>query len=111
MAIQPYTLDESQPNSKVITWGALGASDEGEPLLTQNNSDKTIQLVGTFGDDVTMKGSNDGINYFTMHDFTGVLLVFAEAGGTLIAEHPKYIKPVAGAGITSVVVSINVQRF
>ena len=79
-------------------------------VLEENNHDKTVKVFGTFGDTLTIQGSNDGTNWATLSDSTGVPLEFTAAGIKLIAECPRYIRPSAGASITSVTVIIQATR-
>ena len=95
-------------------WETLTNGDVGGPLDTNQGSvsfaDKTIHVVGTFGSNgtVVIEGSNDGTNWLTLNDPTGVALSFTATGLKTILENPKEIRPnvTAGDGTTDLDVYI-----
>lgn len=93
--------------TQTATWAALGASTNGDPYEYGKFADKTVQMTGTFGGTVTLKGSNDNSNWFTLTDADGIAIALTAAGGKLIRENPRYIRPESGSGVTSVVVTIH----
>lgn len=101
----------SEPISKdvvLITWtGLAGTADVGSAEQLARFSDKTVTATGTFGGTVVIQGSNDGTNWFTLTDQNAQSLSYTGAGGGLIAENPRYIRPAVTAGtVTSVTVII-----
>lgn len=92
----------------LITWSGLtGTADVGNAEQLARFNDKTVTATGTFGGTVTMQGSNDGSNWFTLTDQNAQSLTFTSAGGGLIAENPRYVRPAVTAGtITSVTIII-----
>ncbi len=96
-----------------LQWGggtALGNGDTGTPVLLPGYADKSIQVTGTFGSggSVTLEGSNDGVNYFTLTDPTGTAIAITAAGGKAITESTQYVRPhcTAGDGTTALVVTV-----
>ena len=110
MATISLTQQKNLVHTDNVTWAAVTGSDVGEAREYAKFNDKTVQVFGTFGDDLTIQGSNDGTNWATLSDSSGLPLVFTAAGIKLIAENPRYIRPSAGASITSVTVVIQATR-
>jgi hypothetical protein len=110
MAVIEFTQQKNLVHTDNITWASVTGSDTGAPREYAKFNDKTVQVFGTFGDTLTIQGSNDGTNWATLSDSTGVPLEFTAAGIKLIAECPRYIRPSAGASITSVTVIIQATR-
>ena len=83
----------------VATWDAVTENDEAEARIFPYKADKTVQVGGTLGGStVTLKGSNDGVTYFTLTDPEGTELSFAEPGLKQILENPVYLKPEFSGG-------------
>ena len=78
---------------------------DGQPLIIDRRTDRTVQVSGTFGAGGTLviEGSNDGTNYFTLNDLQATALSFTSARLEGISEMPLYIRPrvTAGDGTTS----------
>ena len=94
----------SFPNTIVQSWSALNATDTtGAAASYPQFNDKTVTVNGTFDTGtLTMQGSNDGTNWFTLTDPAGNNVAFTAAGGKAIVENPLYIRPVlSGAGADS----------
>ena len=50
--------------------------------------------MGTFNSQtLTIQGSNDNTTWFTLTDNNGLSIAFTAAGGKLIAEAPRYVRP------------------
>lgn len=90
-------------------WTGLLNGDTGSPQTGASLPDKSVQVSGTFGTggSCSLKGSNDGVTYFTLTDPQGNALVFTAAGMEQIAENPRYMRPevTAGDGSTSLTVT------
>lgn len=110
MAVIDFTQQKNLVHTDNITWASVTGGDTGEPREYAKFNDKTVQVFGTFGDTLTIQGSNDGTNWATLSDSTGVALEFTAAGIKLIAECPRYIRPSAGGSLTSVTVTIQATR-
>lgn len=83
----------------LILWETVTQADTGAPVKAAQYSDKTVQVVGTFGGTTcTMQGSNDGSTWFSLTDLTGTAIAFTAAGAKLIAENPLYIRPSCSGG-------------
>lgn len=96
--------------TRLVTWPAMANGDTGQPLMMPSHPDKTVQLVGTLstGGELTMEGSNDNTNWFTLTDAGGTSIVLTALGGKTIMENPLYIRPsiTGGDGSTSLTVSV-----
>lgn len=84
-------------------WNSLAAGDDGKPFPFVDCADRTIQVEGTFGGgSLIFEGSNDGVNYRTLHDPQGVLLSIATAQIFTVTQVPKWIRPrVSGGDVTT----------
>ncbi len=110
MAVIALSKVKPLVNTETVTWAAVTGSDTGAPYEYAKFSDKTIQCSGTFGDTLTIQGSNDGTNWDTLTDNLGAALTFTAAGMRLIAQNPRYIRPSAGSSISSVTVTIQSSK-
>jgi len=101
MATINYAFTEHQDGA-TVTWETIDGSDTGQVFELQNYNDNTVTVTGTFDSNtLTMQGSNDGTIWFTLTDHVGVSVALTAAGGKLIAEAPRYIRPSLGAGASS----------
>ncbi len=106
----PY---ESSLDVAVTTWSSLAQDDDGEPVRLAVYSDRSIQLIGTFGGaSVTIGGSNDGINYHALSSTDGDPLTLTAAALKQIVELPVFIKPrvFGGDGTTNLTVILAGRR-
>lgn len=93
-------------------WTGLLNGDDGNPESPGRLSDRSVQVSGTFGagGSVTIQGSNDGINWNTLHSPSGTSepLTFTTAGLLEVLENTQYIRPIvtAGDGTTSLTVNL-----
>lgn len=77
-----------------VTWETLTCGDTGESIEMNNFNDNTVTVTGTFNSQtVTLQGSNDNTNWFTLTDNNGTDIALTAAGMRLIAEAPKYVRP------------------
>jgi hypothetical protein len=101
-------------NGVLTTWSGLLNGDDGSPVEGVDFADRTMQVTGTFGTggSVSLRGSNDGVNYVVLTDPQGNAITKTAAGIEVIAEGPRYILPVvtAGDGTTALVVTIWARR-
>lgn len=82
-----------------ILWEGVTEADTGAAVKAAQYSDKTVQVVGTFGGTtLTMQGSNDGSTWFSLTDPTASAITFTSTGAKLIAENPLYIRCSASGG-------------
>lgn len=93
-------------------WTALTETDtDGAPLLIDRRTDRTVQVIGTFGGtSVSIEGSNDGTNWSILNDLQGAALTFTTTRLEGISEMPLYIRPKltggTGASITVLVTAV-----
>ena len=85
-----------------VSWGTLTTTNRpGSGVLIAKYPDKTVQVLGTFGASasIAIEGSNDaGNTWFPCHDITNTVIALTAAGGALIVENPKLIRPNLSAG-------------
>lgn len=92
-------------NVALYTW-TLAQNSAGPPIQGPGWTDRSIQFTGNFsGCTCTLQGSNDGINYFTLHDPFGNLLSFTNAGLAAVTEICWWIQPVVQSGSISTAIS------
>lgn len=94
----------------IATWAGMVNGDVGTPLELANFSDRSVQVVGTFGTggNVSIEGSLDGINYKVLTDPQGNVLDITAAAIEAVMELVRWIRPhvTAGDGNTNVTVLI-----
>lgn len=104
---------ETSLDVAVTSWFALAADDDGEPVRLAVFSDRSVQVLGTFGGaSVTIGGSNDGVTYHALTDIAGNPLTLTTACLKQIVELPVYLKPrvFGGDGTTSLTVVLAGRR-
>jgi len=98
----------------IIEWSGLLPTDTGATIELIDYADKTATITGTFGSggSITLQGSNDGTNWFSLNDLMFSPITRTSAAMTLILEAPRYIRPVvtAGDGTTNLTVQICCKR-
>ena len=100
-AIEDSSIQTSPPYLVKATWSGLLNGDSGASISWAALSDKTVQLLGTFGagGTVVIEGSNDGgTTYATLSDEQGTALSFTAAGLKLVLQNPEKIRPRVTAG-------------
>lgn len=95
-----------------VVWSGLANGDQGSTVELPTWSDRSVQVVGTFGGGtLTMQGSNDGTNWQALTDPQGTDI--AKTGNALeqISELTRYIRPsLAGGAAGSVAVTVLARR-
>jgi hypothetical protein len=98
----------------LVVWTGLLNGDDGSAVEGCDYADRTVQINGTFGSggSVTLQGSNDGTNWYALTDPQGNAITKTAAGLEVIAEGPRYIRPLvtAGDGATSLTVTLWARR-
>jgi hypothetical protein len=103
VATRKLTVSTNGAGGGVLaTWEELSDGDVGEALGLAGHNDKTVTIVGT-ATSFALEGSNDGVNWFTLHDID-MTTTITTAGIFTIKENPVYIRPNLTTG--TVVVSI-----
>jgi hypothetical protein len=75
--------------------------------MSQAN-DRSVQVTGTFSTStVTIQGSNDGTNWFTLNTPQGTAMNFTAAGLLAVQEHTRFIRPIVTGGTgTALVITL-----
>lgn len=111
--IQPTRANTDTHESMIFTWASMALGDDGSPYPFSNFADRSVQVFGTFGvgGALTVEGSNDGVNWATLHDISGNALVLTAAGLLMVAEVTRFIRPrvTAGDGTTALTVCMLVR--
>lgn len=95
-----------------VAWSGLVQDDVGSALPMAQYSDKSVQVTGTFGGaTVTIEGSNDNINFFTLVDPHGNNLSFSTSRLEAILEMTLWVRPkvTGGDGTTDLTVTMGVK--
>lgn len=105
MAVINYSLTPTQTSlATICRWPNLTTGDTGTPMPHSQYTDKSVQVVGTFGGaTVVIQGSNDdGVNWTTLTDPQGNALSFSAAGLEMVSEATGLIRPSVsgGAGVS-----------
>lgn len=113
MAVAPVidTVDGTRIMRAV--WSGLANGDTGNPMDYPEWADRNLQVFGTFGagGSLSLEGSNDKVNWVTLHDVTGATLTFSTAGVKMIVENVLYVRPVVtGDGTTSLTAILIARR-
>lgn len=101
MATRSATRTDRNDGITSIIWEGITESDSGAAVIAADLFSKTVQAIGDFDASgaITMQGSNDGTNWFTLTDPTGADVVLTAATmGVIIMENPLYVRPTATAG-------------
>ena len=80
----------------VALWETLTCGDTGEWIELKDFNNNTVTVSGTFNSQtLTMQGANapDKTDAFTLTDNNGVNIALTAAGGVLVAEAPRYVRP------------------
>lgn len=107
MATIPLEVIDIAPNVKVYRWMTMANGDVGAPLYLSDSSDKTVQVLGTFGTggSVTIQGSNHPVTetptYATLHKVDISAATYTAAGMDVIIDNPVCIRPYVTAGDVS----------
>jgi len=95
-------------------WLALTTTNtSGSAFPCASYSDRTIQVYGTFGGaTITVQGSLDGTNWFTLNDQSDNAMTFTTARGDSVQQLTRFIQPVltGGDGTTSLNVRLCAKR-
>lgn len=105
------TMDHHEPGVRHVLWETMAKGDvgigtdagTGDNLGMSAFADRTVTVTGTFdGETLTMQGSLDASNWFTLTDQVGADLTFTAAGMKMVAELVRYIRPsLSGSGAGS----------
>lgn len=111
MSYTATKVDENLWRAWTVAW-TLTDADEGSPWKNPGLADRSVAVTGTFGGaTVTLQGSNDGTNWFTLKDPLGNNLTWTSSTATTglkqIGEITLYLRPITAGGTgTSVVVTV-----
>lgn len=110
MAVRNHQQTWVQRGVSRTVWSGLLNTDTGSPQKGADLPDRSVQVGGTFGagGSVALRGSNDGVTYFTLTDLQGNALTFTAAAIEQVQENPLFIRPevLAGDGSTDLTVTL-----
>lgn len=121
MPTRPASAQAFTPVVMHVRWSGLLLNDDGAWFIPSEHADRTVQVTGTFGGaTVRWEGSNDPVAVgagvpatgFTLTDQTGVPVTLTAPGGRLLAEAPRWVRPVVvgGDGTTALVADLVARR-
>lgn len=89
----------------LYTWALTTANPDGAPIQSPEWIDRFWQGTGTFGGaTLSLQGSNDNVNWFSLSNAAGGATVALTASGAATTiENPLYVRPnltVVGIGAT-----------
>lgn len=91
-----------------VSWSLIGTptTDTCTPFENPRSADRSAQMFGAVGAagfngaTITMQGSNDGTNWFTLTDPLGNAIALTASGAKQITEISRYIRPSISAATT-----------
>lgn len=102
-------MGHSGPAAKVFKWTNLAANSCGIRVAVAPWTDRSVQVSGTFGGAVTLRGSNKAdpaentaADWFPLVDPQGNAISFTSAGGEAVLEATYWVSPLAAAAVTGV---------
>jgi len=99
---------------RLVRWNGLANDDDGAKFEMPGWSDRSVQVVGTFGvgGNLRVEGSNEGTNWSTLSDPQGVDLNFTTMDIAAVLEIVRYIRPrvTGGDATTNLSVIMIVRR-
>ncbi len=96
-------------NAILWTWAMVTANVEGLPFEYVQHMDLCWQSFATTQSTavITIQGSNDGTNYFSMTNASGgAAATFSADGGKQTVERPRYVRPYLTTAGTGAVISV-----
>lgn len=103
-----------QGNGVLVEWTGLANGDDGQPFEGVDFADRTVQIGiaqgGAFGTggSITLQGSNDGSQWDALTDPQGNAITKTAAGLEVIAENPRYVRPIVTAGDGSTLLAVRI---
>lgn len=88
-------VGDQEDSVVLFTWNLTTANADGAPVEWTQWADRCFQAAGTWGAaTLTIQGSNDGTNWFTLSNAAGATAAtFSGDGGKTIIELPRYVRP------------------
>jgi hypothetical protein len=106
--------DKSEAGNLLVLEWTLTASENGDAKRIGSFGDKSYAMWGTFGGTVTIQGSWDAgdtpasNSWLTLHETDNTTEIALTSDGCgVILENPVWMRPVAGASVSSVKVVIS----
>lgn len=111
MAERALQKGESGPGFQIWFWEGLTASDTGEPLDLNRLAGvaASVEMIGTFGGNVELKGAIEGTSYHSITTPLGEAVSRSDAGITEVATTARTVRPEAGSGVSDVDVYLLVR--
>jgi hypothetical protein len=101
--IVPKVTSLDDEKGVLVLWETLTQTNTtGGAVTYPEYSDRSVQVIGTFDSaTITLQGSNDGTNFYSLSVVSGTTCAFTAAGLKGIFELPRYIRPILTGGTTS----------
>lgn len=99
------------PGYQILRWEGLTGGDTGEPvdLNRLGGLAASVEMVGTFGATVELKGAIEGATYHSITTPLGEAVSRTAAGITEVATTARTVRPEAAAGVSDVDVYLLVR--
>lgn len=99
------------PGYQILLWEGLTGGDTGEPvdLNRLGGLAASVEMIGTFGAAVEMKGAIEGATYHSITTPLGDAVSRTAAGITEVATTARTVRPEAAAGVSDVDVYLLVR--
>jgi hypothetical protein len=111
MAERALQKGDAGPGWQIWYWEGLTDGDTGAALELNRLTGlaSSVEMIGTFGGDVELKGAIEGTSYHSISDPLGDPVTRSDAGITEIATTARTIRPEAGSGVSDVDVYLLVR--
>lgn len=99
------------PGYQILLWQGLTGGDTGEPIEINQLGGlaSSVEMIGTFGGAVELKGAIEGATYHSIETPSGSAVSRSAAGITEIASTARLIRPEAASGVSDVDVYLLVR--
>jgi hypothetical protein len=96
MAVGPTKVDQ-----KTWKWTAIAAESTTAHRVNDSTHYLTVQMLGTFGGNLSLEGSLDNTTWAVLLDAQGSAITKSAAAIETVTDIPKYIRCTGGAGVTA----------
>lgn len=88
-------VGDQDDSAVLFSWSLTSTNTDGAYVEWVQWADRCFQAAGTWGTaTLTLQGSNDGTNWFTLSNAAGgTAATFTADGGKTVIELPRYARP------------------
>ncbi|NJO55531.1 MAG: hypothetical protein HC834_03295 [Rhodospirillales bacterium] len=93
----------------LLTWAAITGANAGQSIELKGSSALAgcVQVISGTAGSVTLQGSNDEVNWFTLKDLQGdAIALTALTQGAEFTTSARYVRPLGNASSSAAVVAV-----